>query len=109
MKLRIAVIACGLLAAAAFVRPGTLTVADQSGPETRAPWQAGTCYRAYLDDERPPHVVKVLETGDAPWIRVEPQPAGPRIPGARERDPLWINTSELFAAQEAPCPTATGR
>lgn len=107
MKHGIGFVLAGLLGAGALVPAATTTKDSLQG--ARQPWQVGTCYRAYLDDEKPPHLVKVTDAADAPWIRIEPQPSGPRIPGARERDPMWINTAELFAAQEAPCPSGVGR
>jgi hypothetical protein len=67
------------------------------------PWVVGRCYRVFPSEPDRFQTFKVLEPATGIWVRVQPSPSSPMVPGARPQAPLWINTSTPFAVQEWTC------
>ena len=68
-----------------------------------APWQVGHCYRVILSEQQPLNTFEVLAPATGNWLRVQPAPQSPPVPGGRPQAPLWININEPFAVQEWSC------
>ena len=90
----------GLLSTGSF-RPNEH--AAQAATIAAEPWQAGHGYRIFPENRDQLYVFKVIEPSSGPWIRVQTDPAAPRVPGARPEAPLWLNGNAVFAVQEWTC------
>ncbi len=81
---------------------GGASLQDSTVP-AGAPWQVGRCYRVFPSTANTFHTFKVLEPASGGWVRVQPSPSSPVVPGARPQAPLWINGQSPFAVQEWSC------
>jgi len=72
-------------------------------PGSGAPWQVGQCYRVILSEPNTLNTFQVLAPATGNWLRVQPVPQSPSVPGGRPLAPLWINIYEPFAVQEWSC------
>jgi hypothetical protein len=95
--LAVVVSGIALLSAAAIARQ-----AGSDAGQNARPWQVDRCYRVFTEREQL-YLFKVLEPPAGGWVRVQEDPAGIRVPGARPQAPLWINENEIFAVQEWSC------
>jgi hypothetical protein len=67
------------------------------------PWQVGQCYRILPENRDQLYTFKVIERLTGPWIRVQHDPANPRVPGAAREAAVWLNTGAVFTVQEWTC------
>jgi hypothetical protein len=80
---------------------GTMRSAAQSDP-SESPWQTGSCYRVFRIGEEGFDLVKVLSR-EGPWIRFEPDPRAPWVPGSRPQARVWLHVDSVSVVQEWPC------
>lgn len=96
----VAVVTAGVLLGVFSVRSRGQVASDHKvGP----PWQVGQCYRVFPSDPNTLYTFQVLEPPHGNWLRVQPVPTSPPVPGGRPQAPLWINTMSPFAIQEWSC------
>ena len=74
-----------------------------SEQKSDAPWQVGRCYRIFPSEPNTLYTFQVLEPAHGTWLRVQPVPTSPPVPGGKPQAPLWINTASPFAVQEWTC------
>jgi hypothetical protein len=72
------------------------------------PWTAGRCYRVLFLDPAQQQTLRVLENPVGPWVRVQSDPRGTRVPGATPRGRVWLNTATVFAIEETDCSSLPG-
>jgi hypothetical protein len=53
--------------------------------DAQQPWQIGRCYRVFPAERDQTYVFKVLDPPAGQWLRVQSDPAAPRVPGAGRR------------------------
>jgi hypothetical protein len=99
--LAVGLVIAGLASVASITAPRSPQ--RDSAQESAQPWQEGKCYRVFPADRDQLYVFKVLEEPAGQWVRVQADPAGIRVPGAKPQAPLWLNVASQFAVQEWTC------
>jgi hypothetical protein len=92
----------GMVGACAFV-VGLRATAGQDAADRTEPFVVGRCYRVFPADRDQTYIFKVIGPATGEWLRVQSDPAAPRVPGARPTVPLWLNLRSPFAVQEWSC------
>lgn len=92
-----------LASAASITARGARGIQSESAQDAARPWEVGRCYRVFPADRDQLYIFKVIEPPAGSWVRVQPDPAGIRVPGARAQAPLWLNLNSPFAVQEWSC------
>ena len=101
-SLLIAVLPLAAPAAVAASRSPVSTT-SQALQTSNGPWQVGQCYRVFPSEVDTLYTFKVLEPAQGTWLRVQPAPTSPTVPGGKPQAALWINLASPFAVQEWSC------